>query len=142
MKPLHFFNYFFFQLFFVRLTKHMNITEEVRTYYWSFMYWVVPFSGWGSNFKYLGRKQFFYLKLGGSVKLLLTGFAQVLLVSINTVLVTKSLYVGVLATSFLISFVWSFNVKKVAFGSMTDRVFYSAGAAMGGITGVIIGNLF
>lgn len=44
-------------------------------------------------------------------------------------------------TGFLISFIWSFNVKKVAFGSMLDRIIYSIGASIGGISGLLIGGL-
>jgi len=57
MSILQFVNMCFFQLLFIRLTRHMKkdiygkytITER-----WSFMYWVVPFTGWGNNYKYIG----------------------------------------------------------------------------------------
>ncbi len=74
------------------------------------------------------------------MKLFLTGFLQVFFVAINTWFITQRNYYGVLIVSFLISFIWSFNVKKVAFGKMKDRIIYSVGAAIGGITGLIIGG--
>ncbi len=76
------------------------------------------------------------------IQLITTGFLQVFFVAINTWLITKQQYVGVIIVSFLISFIWSFNVKKVAFGTMKDRLVYSLGAALGGLTGLFIGQLF
>lgn len=73
--------------------------------------------------------------------LFLTGFLQVFFVALNTWLITQRNYGGVLVVSFLISFIWSFNVRKVAFGSMADRIIYSAGASAGGITGLLAGGL-
>jgi len=76
------------------------------------------------------------------MKLFSTGFLQVFFVAINTWFITQQNYIGVLIVSFLISFIWSFNVKKVAFGTMKDRVIYSIGAALGGLIGLIVGGLF
>ena len=75
------------------------------------------------------------------IQLITTGFLQVFFVAINTWLITKQQYIGVIIVSFLISFIWSFNVKKVAFGTMKDRFIYSLGASLGGITGLFIGQL-
>jgi len=65
-----------------------------------------------------------------------TGFTQVYFVAINTYFLAKEIYVGVLLASFAISLIWSFNVKKVAFGSMADRLTYATGAALGAVTGL------
>ena len=75
------------------------------------------------------------------MNLFTTGFLQVFFVALNTWLITQRNFLGVLVVSFLISFIWSFNVKKVAFGSMRDRVIYSLGASIGGLTGLFIGGL-
>ena len=72
------------------------------------------------------------------LKLLITGFLQVFLVTIQTYFIAKVFYVGVLIGGFLISFVWSWNVKKIAFGTMTDRIMYSAGAAIGAVAGLAL----
>lgn len=74
-------------------------------------------------------------------QLFFTGFFQVFFVAINTWLITQQNYIGVLIVSFLISFIWSFNVKKVAFGTMSHRIIYSLGAAFGGFLGLFIGGL-
>lgn len=75
------------------------------------------------------------------MNLFTTGFLQVFFVALNTWLITQRNFLGVLVVSFLISFIWSFNVKKVAFGSMRDRLVYSLGASAGGLTGLFIGGL-
>lgn len=75
------------------------------------------------------------------MNLFLTGFLQVFFVAINTYFITKNFYTGVLIVSFLISFIWSFNVKKVAFGSLKDRIIYSLGASTGGLIGLYISKL-
>lgn len=75
------------------------------------------------------------------MNLFTTGFLQVFFVALNTWLIAQRNFVGVLVVSFLISFIWSFNVKKVAFGSMRDRIVYSLGASIGGLTGLFIGGL-
>lgn len=76
------------------------------------------------------------------MNLFITGFLQVFFVALNTWLITQKNFIGVLIVSFLISFIWSFNVKKVAFGSINDRVIYSLGASIGGFTGLFVGGLF
>lgn len=75
------------------------------------------------------------------VQLFFTGFLQVFFVVINTYFITKQYHVGMVITSFLISFIWSFNVRKVAFGGMKDRIAYSLGASIGGLIGLFIGTL-
>ena len=68
--------------------------------------------------------------------LLLTGFVQVYFVAVNTVFLSRAIYLGVVVAAFLVSFVWSFNVKKVAFGTTADRVIYSVGAMTGSVVGL------
>lgn len=72
------------------------------------------------------------------MKLFITGFIQVFFVAINTFFISRTIYGGVLLCGFLISFVWTWNVKKVAFGTLMDRLFYSIGAGVGSLTGLIV----
>jgi hypothetical protein len=41
----------------------------------------------------------------------------------------------------MISFIWSWNVKKVAFGTLSDRITYSLGAAFGSFIGLYVSTL-
>ena len=74
------------------------------------------------------------------IKLVTTGFTQVFLVVLNTYFITREFLFGILACGFLISFVWSHNVKKVAFGSEWDRIIYSLGAMTGSILAFYFGK--
>ena len=65
-----------------------------------------------------------------------TGFTQVYFVAVNTYFIANEMYLGVLIAAFMISLIWSFNVKKVAFGSTTDRIVYALGATLGSLAGL------
>lgn len=70
------------------------------------------------------------------LKLFFTGIVQVYFVAVNTVFLSKELYVGVFFAAFMISMVWSYNIKKIVFGSLTDRIWYSLGATAGSLLGL------
>lgn len=70
------------------------------------------------------------------LKLFLTGIVQVYFVAVNTVFLSKELYLGVFFAAFMISMIWSWNVKKIVFGSMIDRICYSLGATTGSLLGL------
>jgi hypothetical protein len=76
-----------------------------------------------------------------SINLFITGFVQVFFVAINTYFLSKIFYLGVFLCAFMISFIWSWNVKKVAFGTISDRIVYASGAAFGSIVGLLISTL-
>ncbi len=70
------------------------------------------------------------------ISLFFTGFTQVYFVSVNTYFLSREMYVGVFIAAFMISLIWSFNVKKVAFGTTADRIIYALGATFGSLTGL------
>ncbi len=70
------------------------------------------------------------------VSLFITGFVQVYFISVNTYFLAKELYLGVFISAFMISMIWSFNIKKIAFGSFSDRVVYALGATLGSLAGL------
>ena len=71
-----------------------------------------------------------------------TAFVQVLLVSCNTVLLAHNKTALSIAVAGLISYVWTFNVKRAAFGSHWDKIIYSLGAACGSGVGIYLARLF
>ena len=73
--------------------------------------------------------------------LFITGFLQVFCVTVQTWFIAQSYLPGIVVVGFLISFIWSFNVKRIAFGSMLDRIIYSAGASAGATAGILAGKL-
>lgn len=75
------------------------------------------------------------------MNLFLSGFLQVFLISGNTYFIAQKFYPGVAVFGFLISFVWSLNVRRVALGTLQDRVKYSIGAAAGSLAGLLVSQL-
>lgn len=72
------------------------------------------------------------------IKLFTSSFIQVGLVATNTYLISKGEFAGIFVCSFFISLTWTWNVKKVAFGSLTDRIVYALGAAVGALSSVYL----
>jgi hypothetical protein len=75
------------------------------------------------------------------IKLFITGFLQVFFVTVNTYFISKSNLLGVAICGFTISFLWTANVKRAAFGTMTDRITYSFGAMTGGLLGLFLAKI-
>lgn len=74
----------------------------------------------------------------GKAALFFSGFIMVFFVAINTVFLSKEVYIGVAFSAFAISIIWSFNVKKVAFGTLSDRLVYAGGATIGSLSGLYL----
>ena len=68
-------------------------------------------------------------------QLFLSAAVQVALVSLNVWQISHGKWVSGAVVSFCISFVWTLNVKRVAFGQLLDRVVYAAGAMCGFLAG-------
>ena len=75
------------------------------------------------------------------MKIFISGFIQVFLVVLNTYFISKDNVTGIIICSFGISYFWSHNVKKVAFGTEKDRIIYSFGAMTGGLLGYLSGKI-
>lgn len=72
--------------------------------------------------------------------LFLTGFLQVSLVSAQTFFIASRFILGIILCGFAISFVWTINVKRVAFGGWIDRIVYASGASAGAVVGFILAD--
>jgi hypothetical protein len=72
----------------------------------------------------------------GYISLFLTAFIQVYFVAVNTYFIAKEIYIGVWIAAFMINIIWSFNIKKMAFGSFIDRMTYAVGATLGSVVGL------
>lgn len=73
-------------------------------------------------------------------KLFLTATCQVTFVAMNILFISNHRIIPMLITGFMISLIWTFNIKKVAFGGITDRIVYSTGAMLGTGLGYLISN--
>ena len=73
-------------------------------------------------------------------QLFITALFQVTFVAMNTVFITSGRIGLMLATGFMISLVWTLNVKKVVIGGWNDRFTYATGAMVGTGIGYFIAN--
>jgi len=72
------------------------------------------------------------------MRIFLTAFIQVFLVSANTYFISRGNFIGIAICGFWISYFWSLNVVKISIGNARDRLIYSSGAMLGGLSGVYI----
>ena len=73
-------------------------------------------------------------------KLFFRAYLQVGLVAVSTYLISVKAYALLWPVSFFISFLWTFNVGKVATSGMKSKIVYSCGAAFGTLSGVFISD--
>ena len=74
------------------------------------------------------------------MKLFITAFIQVFLVSANTYFIANKFFIGIAIAGFGISWFWTANVKGVAFGNKKAKLIYCFGAMAGGLSGVLFSN--
>ena len=58
------------------------------------------------------------------MRIFFQSFLQIGLVSISTILITKQLYFGIFIVGSLISFLWTFNVSRIAVSTMKQKIIY------------------
>lgn len=75
------------------------------------------------------------------MKLFLTAFLQVFFVSANTYMIANNHIIGIVICSFLVSYFWTINVKKISISNKKERILYSSGAMIGSIAGVIVSSI-
>jgi len=72
------------------------------------------------------------------MKTFFQSFLQIGLVAINTLLISKQMFLWVFICSSLISLLWAFNVSKIALSDLRQKLIYSLGAGCGAITGMLL----
>lgn len=75
------------------------------------------------------------------MKLFITGFFQVFFVAVNTYFIANSFFFGVFICGVIISLIWSWNVKRIVFGTFRERIIYSLGAGFGSLLGLIVSKM-
>jgi hypothetical protein len=76
-----------------------------------------------------------------SLSLFLTAAAQVLFVTLSTYMIANDRVVPMVLSGFMISLIWTFNVKRIAFSDLKDRLIYASGATFGTLIGYYIGKI-
>ena len=79
-----------------------------------------------------------FLKFIQMISIFRTSFIQVFLVSINTIFLSKGIWLGVAIAGFAISWFWVSNVKKANIATRADQFIYATGAMTGGLCGLLI----
>lgn len=74
-------------------------------------------------------------------KIFLTALTQVSLVAMNVVFISKGMIIPMLITGFLISLLWTFNIKKIVSGNIYESLIYATGAMCGTGLGYYLANL-
>ncbi len=70
--------------------------------------------------------------------LFFTAMVQVTFVAMNVTFIAHGEIIPMLLTGFMISLIWTFNVKRIALGGWLDRLTYANGAMLGTGLGYII----
>lgn len=65
-----------------------------------------------------------------------TGFLYVFFLSANTYCIARLWWLGIAVFGFLISFLWTVNVRRVVASTLPNRIAYAGGAMLGGLAGV------
>lgn len=76
-------------------------------------------------------------RMGNKIRLFITAFLQVFMVSANTYFISRLVWVGIAACGFGISYIWTLNVKRISASNLWERMAYASGAMLGGLLGVI-----
>lgn len=72
--------------------------------------------------------------------LFLTGLLQVTFVAMNVTFIAHERIIPMLVTGFMISLIWTINVKRIAIGNWLDRLTYANGAMCGTAVGYFISH--
>lgn len=78
------------------------------------------------------------VRLEQMTRTFLYAYTQVMLVVINTWQVAHQKFFEAIIVGFLISLVWTFNIKRIAFGEWETRLTYCLGASLGTASGLLI----
>ena len=74
------------------------------------------------------------------MKLFITAFLQVFFVSANIYMIANNHIIGIAACSFIVSYFWTINVKKISISNKKERILYSSGAMTGSVFGFVISS--
>ena len=70
------------------------------------------------------------------VSIFFSSLLQIFFVSVNTILISKELIIQAGVCGFLLSLVWTFNIKRIGIASWGERISYCLGAGVGTSGGI------
>lgn len=80
--------------------------------------------------------------MNNSIKLFLGALLQVSLVAMNVSCISKRYWIGMLISSWMLSFLWCYNVGRISISNTHNKVIYATGAMIGTVLGVYIVAFF
>jgi hypothetical protein len=81
-------------------------------------------------FRFIKKKQHL-------VSIFFSSSLQIFFVSVNTILISKEMIIQAGICGFLLSLVWTFNIKRIGIASWGERISYCLGAGIGTSSGII-----
>jgi len=80
------------------------------------------------------------------ISIFFSSLLQIFFVSVNTILISKEMIIQAGVCGFLLSLVWTFNIRRITIASWGERISYCLGAGLGTSSGIIfikvIGRMF
>jgi len=90
-------------------------------------------------FRFIKKKQHLII-------IFFSSLLQIFFVSVNTILISKEMVIQAGVCGFLLSLVWTFNIRRITIASWAERISYCLGAGIGTSSGIIfikaIGRIF
>jgi len=71
------------------------------------------------------------------ISIFFSSLLQIFFVSVNTILISKELVVQAGICGFLLSLVWTFNIRRIGLASWGERISYCLGAGVGTSGGIL-----
>lgn len=71
------------------------------------------------------------------VSIFFSSLLQIFFVSVNTILISKEMIIQAGVCGFLLSLVWTFNIRRIGLASWGERISYCLGAGIGTSGGIL-----
>lgn len=71
------------------------------------------------------------------ISIFFSSLLQIFFVSVNTILISKELVIQAGICGFLLSLVWTFNIRRIGLASWGERISYCLGAGLGTSGGIL-----
>jgi hypothetical protein len=76
------------------------------------------------------------------IELFIMGFIQIFCIVLNTYLICHNYMEIAIISQFFVTFVWTYNVKKISISSLSDRICHASGATFGSGAMYLISIIF
>lgn len=71
------------------------------------------------------------------ISIFFSSLLQIFFVSVNTILISKEMVIQAGICGFLLSLVWTFNIRRIGLASWSERISYCLGAGLGTSGGIL-----